>query len=68
LIVYSLPLCAQCRALKKKLESANIEYEEVINEELIMDLSKETGIMTAPIVEVDEEYFDYYQTLQKYGI
>lgn len=68
MIVYSLPHCAQCKALKRKLESANIDYEEVINEELIMDLSKETGIMTAPIVEVDEEYFDYYQITKKYGI
>ena len=68
MIVYSLPNCSQCKALKRKLESANINYEEVIDEELLLNLSKETGIMTAPIVEVDEEYFDYYQTLQKYGI
>jgi glutaredoxin len=75
LIVYSLPHCTQCKALKRKLESANIDYEEVINEEFIMDLSKETGIMTAPIVEVDGPsiedpsiFLDYYQTLQKYGI
>jgi len=75
LIVYSLPHCAQCKALKRKLESANINYEEVIDEELLLNLSKETGIMTAPIVEVDgpsiedsSTFLDYYQTLQKYGI
>ena len=45
-----------------------MDYEEVVNEELLLNLSKEMGIMTAPIVQDNEEYFDYYQITKKYGI
>jgi len=66
--VYSLPLCAQCRALKKKFMDANIGFEEIIDEERIIALSKETGIMTAPITEIKGEFYDYHRVVEKYGV
>lgn len=68
LIVYSLPHCMQCSSLKRRFLKENIDFEEVINEDLLMNLSRETGIMTAPIVEDEGFYFDYHQIIKKCGI
>lgn len=67
-IVYSLPLCSQCRALKKKLTIAGIEFEEIVDEERIISISEKTGIMTAPITEVGGKFYDYFQIVEKYGV
>lgn len=67
-VVYSLPLCSQCRAIKKKLTNANIEFEEIVDEERIISLSKETGIITAPIIEVEGVFYDYSQIIKKYEV
>lgn len=63
--VYSLPHCSQCKKLKKKLEECNIQFEEIIDENLILELAKKTSIFTAPICEENGEYFDFSSTIKR---
>lgn len=64
--VYSTPTCTKCKILKEKLQSKNIEYEEINlfqHKELIDKFSKK-GIMSVPIVEIDNEIMDFNNTLK----
>ena len=47
--------CPKCNVLKKKLKTKNIEYEEVNDVEIM----KEKGYLTVPILEVDGESMDF---------
>ena len=47
--------CPKCNVLEKKLKTKNIKYEEVNDVEVM----KEKGYLTVPILEVDGESMDY---------
>lgn len=47
--------CPKCNVLEKKLKAKNIEYEEVNDVEIM----KEKGYLTVPILEVDGESMDF---------
>lgn len=47
--------CPKCNVLEKKLKMRNLEYEEV-NDVQIM---REKGYLTVPILEVDGKSMDY---------
>lgn len=47
--------CPKCVVLEKKLKTKNIEYEEVNDVEIM----KEKGYLTVPILEVDGESMDF---------
>jgi glutaredoxin 3 len=46
--VYTTPTCAYCHALMDWLDEKRIEYVE-------MDATKESGIATVPVTEIDGE-------------
>lgn len=46
--VYTTPTCAYCHALMDWLESKGVEYVE-------MDATKEAGISTVPVTEIEEK-------------
>lgn len=50
--VYTKPSCVQCDATKRKLESADIEYESIdlTKSEDAMQAVKELGYLQAPVV------------------
>ena len=51
--------CPKCIVLEKKLNNKNINYNKVEDIEKILEVAKEQGIVTAPILEIDGEYFDF---------
>lgn len=51
--------CPKCIILEKKLNNKNINYNKVEDIEKILEVAKEQGIVTAPILEIDGEYFDF---------
>lgn len=53
-ILYSTH-CPKCNVLKKKLESKSIEFEEVND----IDIMTSKGFMQAPMLEVDDQVFDF---------
>ena len=47
--------CPKCNVLEKKLQQKNISYEEVNDVEIM----KEKGYLTVPILEVDGKSMDF---------
>ena len=47
--------CPKCNVLEKKLKTKNIVYEEINDVEIM----KEKGYLTVPILEVDGESMDF---------
>ena len=47
--------CPKCNVLEKKLKTKNIKYEEVNDVEIM----KEKGYLTVPVLEVDDESMDF---------
>jgi len=56
--IYGLEHCSQCKMLKRKLEEKNIEFFYIEDEETIMKIAEKTGIMSAPIVEIDGKVYN----------
>ena len=52
--------CPQCSVLKKKLDAANINYEVVSDQEVMVQL----GFKSAPILEVDGNYFTFSDAIK----
>lgn len=47
--------CPKCNVLEKKLKQKNISYEEVND----IDIMKEKGYLTVPVLEVDDISMDF---------
>jgi glutaredoxin len=51
--IYSTPTCSQCKMLKRKLQEKDINFFDICDEEQTLKIAEKTGIMSAPIVEID---------------
>lgn len=58
IILYSTK-CPKCSVLEKKLRQKNISYEEVNDVEIM----KEKGYLTVPVLEVDGISMDFKQSV-----
>lgn len=56
--IYGLEHCSQCKILKRKLEEKNIDFFYMEDGEATIKLAEKTGIMTAPIVEIDGKVYN----------
>jgi len=54
IILYSTH-CPKCKVLEQKLESKNIDYEEITDVNIMI----EKGFMTMPMLEVNDEVMDF---------
>ena len=54
-ILYSTETCHRCRAVKQILNVNNVEYEEVLD----IDVMKEKNFKEVPMMEVDDKTLDY---------
>ena len=53
--IYTTSTCPKCKILKKKMESKNIDFEEITDMEAMMAL----GFLSVPWLEVDGELMDF---------
>ncbi len=53
-ILYSTN-CPRCNVLEKKLSQKNIDYKLITDEDIMIN----KGFMTAPMLEVDNEVYDF---------
>ena len=47
--------CPKCKVLETKLQQRGLEYETVEDENIMV----EKGFLSAPMLEIDEEVFDF---------
>ncbi len=59
IILYSTN-CPKCNVLKKKLEAAHIEFEEVND----IDVMISKGIMSAPVLQVKDKLLQYLDAVK----
>lgn len=52
--------CPQCRVLEMQLKKKGIEFDVVSD----MDIMKQKGFMSMPVLEVDGEYLVFQKALQ----
>ena len=60
IILYSLPTCAKCAVLRKKMEEKSISYLENQDEELM----KQKGIFSCPTLEIDGKLLTFAEAVQ----
>ena len=53
--IYTTETCPKCKILKKKLDSKNIEYDEVND----IDILKSLDIFEVPILDINGEYLEF---------
>ena len=66
--VYGTPTCNQCKMLKRKLEEKNIEFFYIDDVEMTTRVAERTGIMSAPIVEIDGVSYNLQDAAKKIGL
>lgn len=54
-VIFYSTHCPKCMILEKKLKQKNISYEEINDVEIM----KEKGYLTVPVLEVDNEAMDF---------
>lgn len=52
--------CPKCQVLEKKLNNEGIEFS-ISND---IDVLIEKGFMTAPVLEIDDEYFEFKNAIE----
>lgn len=68
IIVYGTPTCSQCKMFKEKLKENDIDFNSSDDLETLLDLSEKTRIMSAPIVKIEDEFFDIMGAFKKIGL
>lgn len=56
--------CPKCSVLQKKLEAANVDFSIVEDENAVIAKGEANGIMSLPILEVDEEVMDFTRAVK----
>lgn len=59
IILYSTG-CPQCKVLKAKLDKANLAYDVITDQEVMMA----KGFMSAPILEVNDQTYKFTDALK----
>ena len=63
--IYSKENCKQCELIKTKLKEKELEFEEIKDENKLMELAREYRIMSAPIIIWNELVLDFRKTIEK---
>lgn len=51
--------CPRCRILEIKLKQSNLEFETIDDEDTVVSVGREHGIVGAPFMEADGEYLKF---------
>jgi glutaredoxin len=51
--------CPKCRVLETKLGQNGIEYKVIDDTDVVIDVGRAHGIMSAPILFIDDQYYDF---------
>ena len=51
--------CPKCKVMELKLKQKNIDFRVETDPEIVVAKGKEVGIMSAPILNINDNYFDF---------
>lgn len=64
IILYTIG-CPKCKVLEMKLNKAGIVFSTVTDTDTVVAVGKEHGINTAPILKINDDYFDFVQAVKQ---
>ena len=56
--------CPKCKVVEAKLKQKNIAFEVESDPDTIIAKGQELGILSAPILQIDEEYFEFSKAIK----
>ncbi len=56
--------CPKCKVLELKLGQKNIDFEIVDNQDVVVDIGRQHGITSAPILMVNSDYLDFSRAIK----
>lgn len=56
--------CPKCKIIEMKLAQKNIEHTIIDNPEEVVNVGKDHNILSAPILQVDQEFMDFGQAVK----
>lgn len=51
--------CPKCKVMELKLKQKNIDFRVETDPDIVVNKGKEVGIISAPILNIDDKYFDF---------
>lgn len=66
--VYGTPHCGACKLFTQKLEKAGLKFEYSTDPAELAAASAASGLMSAPIVKLDNEYLNATDASKRLGI
>lgn len=63
IILYSTG-CAKCKVIETKLNQLQVPFELVTDVDKVVEVGHSCGINTAPILKVDDTYYDFTQAIK----
>lgn len=65
--LYTSPTCGKCKILKKWMLDNTISFEEIdiMKDDKIQDILMNQGLMNLPVIQIENDYFNKYEELQK---
>ena len=56
--------CPKCKVLETKLTQMGIKFDTVTDNEEVAEVGKSNGILSAPILKVEDKYFDFSNAIK----
>jgi len=56
--------CPNCKALESMLQKNGLEYEEIEDKDVIVEVGRANNILSAPILEVDGVFYKFADALK----
>jgi hypothetical protein len=56
--------CPKCKVLEMKLRQKNIDFKTVSDADKVVEIGKQHGISSAPIMQIDSDYLDFSQAIK----
>lgn len=58
IVLYTID-CPKCKVLEKKMNNLNLDFSTIKDKDEILKIVEKTGITTAPILEVDGQFYSF---------
>lgn len=56
--------CPKCKVVEAKLKQKNVSFEVESNPDAVIAKGQELGILSAPILQIDDEYFEFSKAVK----
>lgn len=65
--LHTSPTCGKCKILKKWMLDNKISFDEIdiTKDDNIQDILMNQGLMNLPVIQIENDYFNKYEELQK---